>query len=85
MDLCLQGGDDLCMCSSQMTLNMARISVFLDHVDNLLIFYQAFCVNLMWNFVAGWACTSIRDCASIRTYTVHTLLLLLQPLWEFML
>ena len=80
MDLCLQGGGDLCMCSSQMTLNMARISVFL---DNLLMFYQAFCVNLMWNVVGGWACTSSRDCASTRTYTVHTLLL--QPLWEFML
>ncbi len=56
---------------SQTDWNIAQMLLFL---DNLLIFYQAFSVNLTFNrcgmFVAGGGCTFIRDCASIRTYTV---------------
>ncbi len=44
MELCLQGSGDLRMCGSQRDRNTARILMFL---DNLLMFYQAFGVNLM--------------------------------------
>ena len=42
---CLQESGDLRMCGSQTDGNISRILVFL---DNLLRFYQAFGVNLMW-------------------------------------
>ena len=71
MDLCLQGSGDLHMRGSQTDQNITRILLFL---DDLLIFYQAFGVNLSFNrcgmFVAGGTCMSIRYCASIRTYAV---------------
>ena len=58
------------MCGSQMDQNITRILLFL---NDLLMLYQAFCVNLSFNrcgmFVAGGACTSIRYCASIRIYS----------------
>ncbi len=44
MDLCLQGRGDLRMCGSQTGRNTARILVFW---GDLLMFYQAFGVNLM--------------------------------------
>ncbi len=44
VDLCLQGSGDLCMCGSQTDQNIARVLVFL---DDLLMFYQAFGMNLM--------------------------------------
>ncbi len=45
IDLCLQGSGDLHMCGSQKSWNITQILVFL---DNLLMFHQAFGVNLMW-------------------------------------
>ncbi len=78
MDLCLPGSGGLRMCSSQTIRNITHILLFL---DNLLMFYQAFGVNLSFNhvnrcgiFVVGVACTSIGHCASIRTnYSVYTM------------
>ncbi len=56
------------MYSSQTDQNIIQILLFL---DNLLMIYQAFGVNLRLNnrcmFVARGACTSIRYCAYIRT------------------
>ncbi len=50
MDLCLQGGGDLHMCGSQMDKNIALILGFL---YDLLMFSQAFGVNLLW-YVCCW-------------------------------
>ncbi len=44
VDLCLQGSGDLRMCGSQTGPEYRSNSVFL---DDLLMFYQAFGVNLM--------------------------------------
>ncbi len=62
MDLFLQENGDLHMCSSQTEQNIAQILLFL---DDLLMFHQTFCVsyNRCGMFVAGGACTSIRNCA----------------------
>ena len=69
MDHCLQafflGSGDLHMFVSETDKDIAQILVFL---DNLLMFYQAFGVNLIRLFIAGGACTSIQDCASTRAY-----------------
>ena len=43
MDLCLQASGDLRMCGSQTDQNIAQILLFL---DDLLMFYQAFGMNL---------------------------------------
>ncbi len=61
LDVCLLGSADLHMCCSQMDQNIAGILFFL---NNLLMFYQAFGLNLSFNhecgmFVAGGACASI--------------------------
>ena len=60
-DFCLLGSADLHMCCSQTDQNIAGILFFL---NNLLMFYQAFGLNLSFNhecgmFVAGGACASI--------------------------
>ena len=52
-----------------MTAKTTDISLEL-FLDDLLMFYQAFGVNLMCYVFAGGACASNRDCASIRTYMV---------------
>ena len=54
MDLCLQGSGDLRKCGSQTDQNIA---LFLDDVS---MFYEAFCVNLMWHVCCCRACTYIR-------------------------
>ncbi len=62
------------MRGSQTDQSIAQILLFL---GNLLMFYQAFSVNLSFNkcvmFVAGAGCTSIRYCVSLRTYIRYTL------------
>ena len=94
VDFCLQGSGDLCMCCSQRDQNnyITQILLFL---DNLLMFYPAFGVNLSLNrcgmFVAGRACTSIRYCASImsitciRTYSVVSNFIRVQSLLSLLL
>ncbi len=46
MDLCLQESGDLRICGSQTEQNIAQILLFL---DDLLMFYHAFGVNLSFN------------------------------------
>ena len=69
VDLCLQASGGLRMCGSQTDRNTAQILVFL---DDLLMFYQQFGVNLMWCVFAAGVCASMRACACIRTYSVLT-------------
>ncbi len=59
----------ICTCTAvKADWNITQILLFL---DDLLMFYQAFGVNLMWYFCClGGAGAAIRDCASIGTYTV---------------
>ena len=48
---CLQGSGDLRMCSSQKTdRNITQILLFL---DDLLMLFQAFALNLMW-YISCW-------------------------------
>ncbi len=69
MDPCLQGSGHLRMCGSQMDQKIGSGLLF--H-DDLLMFYQAFGVSLSFDrcgmLVAGGPYTSVRYCASIRTY-----------------
>ncbi len=71
VELFLQGSGDLQMCGSQADQNITHILLFR---DDLLMFCEAFGVNLSFNrcdkFVAGGACLSSRYCTSIKTYTV---------------
>ena len=60
----------ICACAAaKRTRNITQILLSL---DDLLMFYQAFGVNLSFNrcgmFVAGRAYTSIRGCTSIQCY-----------------
>ncbi len=68
----LQGSGDLHI-QKILNQNITQILLFL---HDLLLFYQAFSVNLSFNrcgmFVAGGVCPSVRYCASTRTYSVFT-------------
>ncbi len=72
-NLCLQESGNLIAHARQP--NRPEYAQMLLFLDDLLMFYEvgaSLSFNRCGIFVAGAACTSIRYCASIRTYAVHT-------------
>ena len=65
MDLCLQGSGDLHMCGSQMDRNIAHSRILL-FLDDLLMFYQAFGVNLSLDRCGMFCCWR-----GLRFYSVY--------------